>query len=51
VVQRARQRGAGLSFAEGGKLVTVSRQDLVSGADDQLHDGSKISLVQLPRRH
>ena len=38
VVERPRHRGAGLPFAQSGKLVAVSRKDLVSGGDDQLHN-------------
>ena len=39
VVERPRHRAAGSPFTQGGKLVDVFRQDLISGADDQLHDG------------
>ena len=39
VVERPRQCGAGLPFAEGGELVAVSRQHLVAGTDIELHDG------------
>jgi hypothetical protein len=37
VVQRTRQRGAGLPFPQGGKLFAVFRQNLISGAEDQLN--------------
>ena len=40
VVERSGQCGAGLPFAESSKRVAVSRQNLVAGADNQLHNGT-----------